>query len=138
MVSPSGVNRAVRTSPRRNVIRRNCGSGGASFVRCAHIHAPYAAPAIDTKYSSASNTGDTPRFGFINGRAVVCDVRSAAVADVADVADVRDVAGAALRKVGAFGSGSVPVTGGRAMPPNVPPPDIAASVSRLNERSRAC
>src|SRR4051812_40318861 len=39
--------------------------------RWANHHVPHAAPAIDAMKSSASSTGETPRFGLCAGMAVV-------------------------------------------------------------------
>src|SRR6266849_516295 len=71
MESPSGVKRAPRTSPRRNVIRWNVTSGTSAVLRFARYQPPNAAPPIDTMYSSASSHGATPRFFSRAGIAVV-------------------------------------------------------------------
>jgi hypothetical protein len=74
IVSPSGVKRAPRTSPRRNVMRRKTASGVSALACVAYHQPPNAAPAMATTNSNATSSGDTRRFGFVNdvrGRAVV-------------------------------------------------------------------
>src|ERR1044072_4901829 len=109
-------------------MRRNDGSTGVPLARCAHIHPPYAAPAMATRKSSASNAGEVRCFGFVSGRAGCRTV--GACARVVEVGTAVTAACAPVET--GWAPGDI-----RAAFGSVCDDDIVDSISRLKARSRA-